>query len=483
METGEEVLRLGKLSDQELLAGLSGVLGSGRKVLALLVAHLGEVEERRLHLLEGYGSMFVYCTNRLGMSEDEACRRIEVARLARRFPVLLERLATGRISLSVAALLKMHLSEVNHVALLDAVAGKTVKIAREVLAAWFPRPDVLASIRKLPERQASGGDAGANAGVLFDAPSLAGGGNHSVQKEASASESAFESTSADCTAAPGARGQRAAVIGPPASRSEALAASRARDAGRVQPGLGDARGGARAGSAPLDEAAGGFGMRRDTNIAPRCAGPAVRIGAHVVASGSRFAEEPTANSPAPAEHPAPLTGMRAPKRASLELEPLSPGRYKIVFTADADLKRKLDLARDLLRHAEPHGELAAIIGRGLDLLIERTLQRRFGKTTRRRAHSSAARDGATPHVATATAVPTAEYVDPERVASDDDVPAVSKAAPGAAPAANEPVPSAGAPIIAGIAPTPIPNDDASEVDPIFRTQMEESQGVVCSLWI
>ena len=202
-------------------------------------------------------------------------------------------------------------------------------------------------------------------------------------------------------------------------------------------------------------------MRRDTNIAPRCAGPAVRIGAHVVASGSRFAEEPTANSPAPAEHPAPLTGMRAPKRESLELEPLSPGRYKIVFTADADLKRKLDLARDLLRHAEPHGELAAIIGRGLDLLIERTLQRRFGKTIRRRAHSSAARDGATPHVATATAVPTAEYVDPERVASDDDVPAVSKAAPGAAPAANEPVPSAGAPIIAGIAPTPIPNDDAS----------------------
>ena len=128
-------MRLAKLSDQELLAGLSGVLGSGRKVLALLVAHLGEVEERRLHLLAGYGSMFVYCTNRLGMSEDEACRRIEVARLARRFPVLLERLATGRISLSVAALLKMHLSEVNHVALLDAVAGKTVKIAREVLAA------------------------------------------------------------------------------------------------------------------------------------------------------------------------------------------------------------------------------------------------------------------------------------------------------------------------------------------------------------
>src|SRR5687768_10670239 len=84
--------------------------------------------------------------------EDEACRRIDVARLARRFPALFELLASGRISLSVAALLKHHLTEPDHVALLKAVSGKTVKQARDVMVAWFPRPDVPATIRKLPER-------------------------------------------------------------------------------------------------------------------------------------------------------------------------------------------------------------------------------------------------------------------------------------------------------------------------------------------
>ena len=67
------------LSDEELLAGLRGVLGSSRRLAALVVAHLGEVEERRLHWLAGHGSLFAYCKDGLGMSEDEAYRRISVA--------------------------------------------------------------------------------------------------------------------------------------------------------------------------------------------------------------------------------------------------------------------------------------------------------------------------------------------------------------------------------------------------------------------
>ena len=63
--------------------------------------------------------------------------------------------ATGLVLLSVAALMKAHLTEVNHVALLDAVAGKTLEGAREVLATWFRRADVLPSIRKLPASRAS----------------------------------------------------------------------------------------------------------------------------------------------------------------------------------------------------------------------------------------------------------------------------------------------------------------------------------------
>ena len=80
MHIDGQVARVRALSDQELLAGLSGVLGTSRQLTALLLAHLGEVDERRLHLIIGHGSLFAYCTGPLGMSEDEACRRIDVAR-------------------------------------------------------------------------------------------------------------------------------------------------------------------------------------------------------------------------------------------------------------------------------------------------------------------------------------------------------------------------------------------------------------------
>src|SRR5262245_43263420 len=62
--------RLESLADGALLDGLVELVGSGRRVLAHVVAHLAEVEERRLHLDGGYGSMFAYCVRRLGFSED-----------------------------------------------------------------------------------------------------------------------------------------------------------------------------------------------------------------------------------------------------------------------------------------------------------------------------------------------------------------------------------------------------------------------------
>ena len=59
------------------------------------------------------------------MSEDEACRRIELARLARRFPALFPLLAWGELSLSVSLLLKPVLTEANHVEVIAAVRAST----------------------------------------------------------------------------------------------------------------------------------------------------------------------------------------------------------------------------------------------------------------------------------------------------------------------------------------------------------------------
>jgi hypothetical protein len=65
-------MKLTALSDAQLLDSLKTLCGHGRMVLARLLAQLAEVEERRLHLEAACPSMFQFCLQRLGMSEDEA---------------------------------------------------------------------------------------------------------------------------------------------------------------------------------------------------------------------------------------------------------------------------------------------------------------------------------------------------------------------------------------------------------------------------
>src|SRR5216683_306889 len=143
-------MNLTDLSNAELLSGLHTLVGQGRRLLAALVTHLAEVEERRLHLEAACSSMFDFCVRRLGMSEGEAFRRITAARLARRFPTLLARIERGDLHLSALVLLRDHLTEENHHELFDQVSGATKRQVEQLLAARFPRPDAPTQIRKLP---------------------------------------------------------------------------------------------------------------------------------------------------------------------------------------------------------------------------------------------------------------------------------------------------------------------------------------------
>jgi len=81
---------LSDVSDQELEGGLKELVAAGRRIEARVVVHLMEVEARRLHLRAGYGSMFEYCLERLGFSEYEAFSRINAARMAEKFPRVVE---------------------------------------------------------------------------------------------------------------------------------------------------------------------------------------------------------------------------------------------------------------------------------------------------------------------------------------------------------------------------------------------------------
>ena len=78
----------------------------------VLVAHIAEVDRRRLYASEALPSMFRYCTDVLHLSEAAAYRRIRAARLSRKYPVVLTMLEDGRIHLCGLALLSSVLAVV-----------------------------------------------------------------------------------------------------------------------------------------------------------------------------------------------------------------------------------------------------------------------------------------------------------------------------------------------------------------------------------
>ena len=114
------------------------------------MAHLAELDTRDVFLREGYSSLFVYCRDALGMSEGEAYNRIEVARAARRFPVVLDMLSDGRVHLTAVRLLAPHLTADNHADVLASARGKTKLEIQEIVARLAPRSDVPASVRRVP---------------------------------------------------------------------------------------------------------------------------------------------------------------------------------------------------------------------------------------------------------------------------------------------------------------------------------------------
>jgi hypothetical protein len=263
------------LSDDELLRRLAELLRTSRCAEADLVAHIGEVDVRRLYAREASPSMFAYCTEVLHLSEAEAYLRIAAARASREHPVLLKMLADGRLHLTAIAKLAPHLTPENREELLRRATHKTKREIEELVAEIAPRPDAATVVRKLPERR------------LVPPPTPA---------------ARLES---DDTTPPA----------PPASLGADPVAST------------DTGGSAKA---PLPQVQ----LRPDAVASPR---PAV-------------------------------------------VEPLAPGRYRVQFTASAELHDKLERLRGLMRPSVPDGDLAAIIEQAVTEKLERLESRRFART-------------------------------------------------------------------------------------------------------
>jgi len=258
---------LKSIPDDDLLRRLEELARQSRRVEADLVAHIGEVDSRRLYAREAAPSMFAYCTETLHLSEAEAYLRIAAARASREHPMLLTMLADGRLHLTAIAKLAPHLTPDNRDTILARALHKSKREIEELVAELAPRSDAPAVMRKLPARRVDTQPA--------PSPSPAGGGGAPVLE---------------------LRPDAVAPVGPP--------------------------------------------LRTD--------GSAVRR----VACPSR----------------------------SATVEPLAPSRYKVQFTASAELHDKLERLQALMRSSVPDGDLATLIEQAVTEKLERLEARRFART-------------------------------------------------------------------------------------------------------
>jgi hypothetical protein len=137
-------------TDAQLVNEIDRLAQAGRENTVQLIASLEELDRRQLFLPAGYQSTYAYCTRRLLLSEGAAYAAIEAARASRRFPVILEKLADGSITLSTIGLIARHLTAANHLAVLAETQHKSKREVERVVARLKPLPDAPTIIRRMP---------------------------------------------------------------------------------------------------------------------------------------------------------------------------------------------------------------------------------------------------------------------------------------------------------------------------------------------
>ncbi|MEQ9495349.1 MAG: hypothetical protein RIT81_00790 [Deltaproteobacteria bacterium] len=74
------------MTQNDLLSALREALRAELKSGVQAVRFMAEIERRKLYVERGFSSLFRFCVEGLGLTEDQACRRVAVVRAARRCP-------------------------------------------------------------------------------------------------------------------------------------------------------------------------------------------------------------------------------------------------------------------------------------------------------------------------------------------------------------------------------------------------------------
>ena len=127
--------------DEVLLRNTQTLIAEERGTMAFVLAHLAEIDARKLYAPLGYPSMFAYCVEELRFSEDSAKKRIQAARIARQYPILFTELAEGRLHVTAICVLAPHLTEENVLEIVRAAAHRRQSEIYDLLRVCTPASD------------------------------------------------------------------------------------------------------------------------------------------------------------------------------------------------------------------------------------------------------------------------------------------------------------------------------------------------------
>lgn len=122
----------------------------------------------------------------------------------------------------------------------------------------------------------------------------------------------------------------------------------------------------------------------------------------IVASG--VTAPPAAAPQLAAPKPAPGATIAPAPIPHAAVAPLSPERYKLQLTISRETLEKMRLAKDMLSHAIPTGDDAAILDRAFDALLEKLAKQKFAATDKPRASGATTGGGQDPPAAVQRAV-------------------------------------------------------------------------------
>jgi HNH endonuclease len=127
-------------SARESAARLADLLRSERSSLADFIAALARFDEERQWMELGYASLFAFLQRELRLSDGAAFYRQTAARLAQKFPHIVEALRSGELCLTTVVELSKILTAENAAELLPRFSGLSRRGAKEIVAEVKPEP-------------------------------------------------------------------------------------------------------------------------------------------------------------------------------------------------------------------------------------------------------------------------------------------------------------------------------------------------------